>query len=112
VTFPGNGYFLVQTGIGAIQLASTTVGHSLIQKVLQKSKQALSGHTLIYMTGYFVHPQIIPTKVKLDDCISSMVGEEKELFLSFIRRMLQWAPEDRGTAKELRDDPWLRSGLD
>jgi len=39
-------------------------------------------------------------------------GKKKELFLSFIRRMLQWAPEDRDTAKELREDPWLRSGLD
>jgi serine/threonine-protein kinase SRPK3 len=63
------------------------------------------------MTGYFTHPQIIPTKIKLDDCISCMVGEEKVLFLSFIRRMLQWLPEDRETAKELREDLWLRSGL-
>jgi len=48
---------------------------------------------------------------KLDDCISSMVGEEKALFISFVRRMLQWLPEDRDTAKELRKDPWLQSGL-
>jgi serine/threonine-protein kinase SRPK3 len=41
-----------------------------------------------------------------------MEGEEKALFLKFVRRMLQWLPEDRDTAKELREDPWLRSGLD
>jgi serine/threonine-protein kinase SRPK3 len=64
------------------------------------------------MTGYFTYPQIIPTKVKLDNCISCMEGEEKALFLTFVRRMLQWLPEDRDTAKELREDPWLRSGLD
>jgi serine/threonine-protein kinase SRPK3 len=64
------------------------------------------------MTGYFAHPQIIPTNIKLDDCISCMVGEEKALFLGFIRRMLQWLPEDRETAKVLREDPWLLSGLD
>jgi hypothetical protein len=41
-----------------------------------------------------------------------MVGEEKALFLNFVKRMLQWLSEDRGTAKELREDPWLQSGLD
>ncbi|KAI9055694.1 hypothetical protein LZ554_000637 [Drepanopeziza brunnea f. sp. 'monogermtubi'] len=61
--------------------------------------------------GYFNHPDIIP-KRKLDDCITCMSGEEKALFLSFVRRMLQWLPEDRKTAKELREDPWLWSGLD
>jgi hypothetical protein len=41
-----------------------------------------------------------------------MAGEEKGLFLNFVRKMLQWLPEDRKTAKELREDPWLQSGLD
>jgi serine/threonine protein kinase len=31
------------------------------------------------------------------------------LFLRFMRRMLQWRPEDRASAKELLSDPWLRS---
>jgi hypothetical protein len=41
-----------------------------------------------------------------------MAGEEKGLFLNFVRKMLQWLPEDRKTAKELREDSWLQSGLD
>ena len=41
-----------------------------------------------------------------------MAGEEKALFLNFVRKMLQWLPEDRETAKELRNDPWLQSGLE
>ncbi|KAL2060824.1 hypothetical protein VTL71DRAFT_8876 [Oculimacula yallundae] len=62
--------------------------------------------------GYFTHPETIPKGVNLDDCITCMSGEEKALFLSFVRKMLQWLPEDRKTAKELREDPWLQSGLD
>ena len=38
------------------------------------------------------------------ECIAD---EDKELFLKFIRRMLCWLPEDRATAKELKEDPWL-----
>lgn len=41
-----------------------------------------------------------------------MAEEEQVLFLNFVRKMLQWLTEDRKTAKELRDDPWLWSGLD
>lgn len=62
--------------------------------------------------GYFSYPEMIPARVNLDECITCMSGEEKALFLNFIRRMLQWLPGDRKTAKELREDPWLRSGLD
>lgn len=47
----------------------------------------------------------------LDDCVTCMTGEEKELFLKFVRKMLQWLPEERRTAKELREDPWLQSGI-
>lgn len=34
-------------------------------------------------------------------------GEEKEKFLAFMRRILQWKPEDRPTAQELLTDPWM-----
>ena len=36
-------------------------------------------------------------------------GEQKHLFVQFIRSMLSWLPEERKTAKELLDDPWLSS---
>ena len=67
---------------------------------------------LIHTTGYFACPEIIPTHVKLDNCITCIAGEEKALFLNFVRKTLQWLPEDRKTAKELREDPWLQLGLD
>jgi len=34
---------------------------------------------------------------------------EKAAFLEFAKGMLQWRPEDRKTARELADDPWLRA---
>jgi serine/threonine-protein kinase SRPK3 len=35
-------------------------------------------------------------------------GKEKELLIGFARRMLDWLPEKRATAKELLSDPWLK----
>ncbi|KAE8150472.1 protein kinase [Aspergillus avenaceus] len=45
----------------------------------------------------------------LEGIESNLEGEQQENFLRFIRKMLQWRPEDRPTAKELLSDPWLRS---
>lgn len=43
----------------------------------------------------------------LEDEEENLEGEEKEVFLAFLRKMLQWRPEDRQSAKELLKDPWL-----
>ncbi|KAK4133834.1 CMGC protein kinase [Trichocladium antarcticum] len=48
-------------------------------------------------------------KRKLEDTVTVLEGEKKEAFLKFVRGMLQWRPEDRKTAAQLVDDPWLRS---
>ncbi|KAG8630738.1 hypothetical protein KVT40_002357 [Elsinoe batatas] len=54
----------------------------------------------------------LPENVSLEQFESFMAGEKKLAFLKFLRRMLQWRPEDRATAKELLDDPWLNSPSD
>lgn len=48
------------------------------------------------------------TNSKLADEVEVLDGEEKAQFLSFISRMLQWRPEDRASARELLEDPWLQ----
>lgn len=39
----------------------------------------------------------------------SLQGEDKRRFIEFAKRMLKWLPEERATAKELYEDPWLSS---
>ena len=36
---------------------------------------------------------------------------DKEMFLAFVKGMLQWRPEDRKTAKDLLEDPWLNDRI-
>lgn len=56
-----------------------------------------------------MHKELIPTDLSLAESVTSLEGEEKRLFLDFARKMLQWLPEDRKTAKELLQDTWLLS---
>jgi serine/threonine protein kinase len=58
--------------------------------------------------GEFMYRGLIPTDLKLEDSVLSLDGEDKRLFFDFISKMLQWLPEDRKTAKELLDHPWLQ----
>lgn len=37
----------------------------------------------------------------------NLEGAEQAEFLVFLRKMLQWKPEDRLSARELMEDPWL-----
>jgi len=46
-------------------------------------------------------------KISLEERVSVLEGEEKELFLDFIRSMLRWRPEDRKSATELLKHPWM-----
>lgn len=43
-------------------------------------------------------------KNEVPECIAE---EEVDDFLKFMRRMLCWLPEERATAKELKNDPWF-----
>ncbi|KAK2756125.1 hypothetical protein FQN54_005533 [Arachnomyces sp. PD_36] len=47
--------------------------------------------------------------ISLEKLELNLSGSNKDLFLQFVRKMLQWTPEARQSAKELLDDPWLRS---
>ncbi|ATY59635.1 CDK4/6, putative [Cordyceps militaris] len=48
----------------------------------------------------------IPT-ISLEDSEEQLGGESKALFLDFLRNMLCWIPEERQTAKQLLNHPWL-----
>lgn len=42
---------------------------------------------------------------------SRLEGEEKGLFLVFMRKMLQWKPEDRKGIRDIIEDEWLLADL-
>lgn len=47
--------------------------------------------------------------ISMEKSEENLSGQDKQQFLQFMRSMLQWVPEERKTAKELLDDPWLNS---
>ncbi|EGC46600.1 protein kinase [Histoplasma capsulatum var. duboisii H88] len=56
--------------------------------------------------GKFLYDDLIPTR-KLEDTVPSLEPRDKETFLSFIKQMLAWLPEERKTARELMEHPFL-----
>jgi len=49
------------------------------------------------------------TETSLEESEQFLDPAERKLFCQFIRKMVQWVPERRQTAKQLLDDPWLNS---
>lgn len=53
----------------------------------------------------------VPRTRTLNHRESSLQGEEnkedRECFLRFMRKMLQWKPEARSCARELAEDEWI-----
>ncbi|MCJ1473818.1 hypothetical protein MMC13_002469 [Lambiella insularis] len=45
--------------------------------------------------------------LSLEDSEANLHRQNKKLFLEFVRKMLRWVPEERQTARELLEDPWL-----
>ncbi|KAJ9234127.1 hypothetical protein DTO169E5_6704 [Paecilomyces variotii] len=43
----------------------------------------------------------------LEESEEYLEGENKNMFMQFIRKMLRWDPEERQSARELLSDPWL-----
>lgn len=51
----------------------------------------------------------VPNHTSLEESEEYLKGSNKEAFLRFMRKMIQWRPEDRQTAKQLLQDDWLNS---
>lgn len=63
-------------------------------------------------TGEFLAADLLTKRVPLEERENTLVGqEERESFLHFMRKMLQWEPEKRSSAKELAEDPWLHKHI-
>ncbi|KAJ5562376.1 hypothetical protein N7535_003171 [Penicillium sp. DV-2018c] len=57
--------------------------------------------------AWIAHEEAAVPPITLESLENRLVGTEKESFLRFIRTMLKWLPEERRTARQLLDDPWL-----
>ncbi|KAF8179875.1 CMGC protein kinase [Pholiota molesta] len=51
----------------------------------------------------------IPSATSLEESEENFKGSDQRAFLEFMRKMLQWRPEDRQTAGQLLQDPWLNA---
>ncbi|EGX91066.1 Protein kinase-like domain [Cordyceps militaris CM01] len=58
--------------------------------------------------GTFAAGIDLPTSIPLEQRETLLTGDDKKEFLEFMRKMLQWSPERRSTAKELFQDAWLQ----
>ncbi|KAL2839190.1 kinase-like domain-containing protein [Aspergillus pseudoustus] len=56
---------------------------------------------------WIAHREAPIPSVSLEVLEKRLSGEEKELFLAFIMSMLKWMPEERKTAKQLLEHPFL-----
>lgn len=69
-------------------------------------------HVTNLYPGQVRDPSDIPASLSLESSEENLEGRRKELFLQFMRKMLQWVPEDRHSAAELLHDPWLNDEVD
>lgn len=49
----------------------------------------------------------VPDPTSLEDSEKNLEGSNKETFLRFVRKMVQWRSEGRQTASQLLEDDWL-----
>ncbi|KZM19304.1 uncharacterized protein EKO05_0002934 [Ascochyta rabiei] len=59
--------------------------------------------------GHWIADVPIPEDRSLESSEENLTGKEQEDFLEFVRCMLRWRPEDRLTARQLLDHPWLKA---
>lgn len=64
--------------------------------------ESLSINTISAPTTFY------PTRGETESGVRCQItGDDKQLFIKFMRRMLAWDPAERATAKELLCHPWL-----
>jgi serine/threonine protein kinase len=61
-----------------------------------------------YSPGEFQSDIKVPHPVSLEQLETNLEDADKQLFMCFIRKMLQWDPQNRHTAKQLLEDEWLK----
>lgn len=73
--------------------------------------QGKSSHKFFSSKGDFCAKMPLRARVSLEQRESTLEGEEKLKFLNLIRKMLQWEPGMRSSAKNLAQDEWICQNL-
>ncbi|KAI9039313.1 uncharacterized protein KD926_009755 [Aspergillus affinis] len=79
------------------------------RKLLEKGSRT---HLLYKPDGQFKGTAIAPSNFNFEKSIYNTYNENKSMFVEFVRRMIKWNPDERTTAKELLEDPWLYAEFD
>lgn len=79
-----------------------------------KEGDAIQPHILLHILtarqGNWIGAVPIP-ETSLETAEQRLQGEQKSLFLIFMRKMLQWKPEDRSDLQAVFMDEWLLADL-
>lgn len=65
------------------------------------------GAANVSLLGEWLGLADIPEGRTLESLETRFETRDKNAFLRFVRKALTWMPEQRATAKELLQDPWL-----
>jgi serine/threonine protein kinase len=57
--------------------------------------------------GKFKYPEYVNRDCSLEASISRLRGEDKDLFIDMAKKMLTWVPEERWTARQLLEHPFI-----
>ncbi|KAL5342292.1 protein kinase [Aspergillus crustosus] len=55
---------------------------------------------------------IAPSTFSFENSIHTIHGEDKRMFIEAVQMRLKWRPEERSTAEELLQNPWLHAEFD
>ncbi|KAH7152712.1 serine threonine protein kinase, CMGC group [Dactylonectria macrodidyma] len=78
------------------------------QELLHSGK---SSHKFFTDKGGLHANILLPDSTSLDQRETSLEGESQERFLAMMRKMLQWDPSKRSSAKALADDVWIMKNM-
>lgn len=67
--------------------------------------------TVSAILGDLCARELVGEHTPLEQRETSLEGEEKEMFLRLVQKMLQWEPEKRSSAIELEQDEWVQAEL-
>ena len=77
---------------------------SLLARANQRQK-------FFHDTGEFRVTSLLQDVLPLEQRETTLEGGDKDGFLRMVRRMLQWEPEKRSSARELAEDDWIRKHI-